>query len=138
MDLPEPLARRAASAADGTVWLAHVAGGDRVCLVGKVDEPITPAVDELYLRHLVDLICRFGLPGVVVAVTRRDGRVQRVDRRLGQELATRLASTPTHLRAVFVVGESARRAVLTTGPQAVDRGHPRHPPGPRGAERPSA
>ena len=118
------------------MWLAHLDGDDRVVLVAPVRERLEPAVDELFLRHVVDQIGRLALPGVSVAVTRQDGKVQRVDRRLRRELSTRLAETTTALVAMFVVSESASRAITSAGPQPVDGRHRRHPPRSRRADRP--
>ena len=136
MTVTEVLSERAARSADGSVWLAHLDADGNVVLVGMVQERIEPALDELFLRHVVDQIGRLALPGVAVAVTRKDGKVQRVDRRLRRELNARLAETTTALVALLVVGESASRAVTSAGPQPIDGRHRRHPPRPRCADRP--
>jgi hypothetical protein len=138
VNVPEALADRAAADLAGSVWLAHLDCDEQVVLVVKVQEPIRPALDELFLRHVVDVIRRLALPGVVVAVTRPDGKVQRVDRRFRRELCSRLAETETELVALFVVGESASRAVTTARPKPVDGRQRHHPAGPRRTERPSA
>lgn len=138
VELPDALGRRATSSHDGAVWLAHLHDNDDVALVSKVHEPIGGAPDELFLRHVVDMAGRLGLPGVLVAVARADGRVRRVDRRFGQELATRLAGTPTRFRGLYVVGRSASRPVTSAGPKPVNGRHPRHPERPRSTDRPRA
>ena len=120
MQLPEVLARPAATSDDGSLWVAHLRDDDVVALVVKVQELMTGSLDELFLRHVVDVIGRLGLPGVLVAVARRDGRVRRVDRRFRHELERRLADTPTRFRGLFVVGPSASRAVTTTRSKPVD------------------
>jgi hypothetical protein len=132
----EVLSERAKHSCDGSLWLAHLDGDGNVVLVEMLQEKVEPAPDELFLRHIVDQIGRLALPGVAVAVTRKDGKVQRVDRRLRRELSRRLAETTTALVAVFVVGESASRAITSAGPQPVDGRQRRHPPRPGGADRP--
>jgi DNA repair protein RadC len=78
----------------------------RVALTTVVSEG-TDDVDELFLRHLVAMVADVGLAAVVFAVARASGKPSRVDRRLWRELSSRLASLPTELLDVVVVGESS-------------------------------
>jgi DNA repair protein RadC len=65
----------------------------------------TAHVDELFLQHVVMLTSDVGVAGVTFVISRPDGRPTRVDRRLWQELRTRLAGAPTALIDVIVVGQ---------------------------------
>jgi hypothetical protein len=68
----------------------------------------TQHVDELFLRHLVDIVTDIRVAAVAFVVVRANGRPTRVDKRLWHELGARLADTTTRLLDVIVVGETTR------------------------------
>jgi DNA repair protein RadC len=68
----------------------------------------TQHVDELFLRHLVDIVTDIRVAAVAFVVVRANGRPTRVDKRLWHELSARLADTTTRLLDVIVVGETTR------------------------------
>jgi hypothetical protein len=71
----------------------------------------TDHVDELFLRHLVATVDDLAVPAVVFAVMRRSARPTRIDKLLWRELGRRLASGPTRLLDVLVIGPTEQWSV---------------------------
>jgi DNA repair protein RadC len=63
-------------------------------------------VDELFLRHLEAMVADMEVAAVLFAVSRMSGSATRLDRLLWRELKARLASSPTELVDLLVVGET--------------------------------
>jgi hypothetical protein len=119
--MPVALTARAAAGPEGALWVAHIDRRGDVVMVLAIDEG-TRCVDELFLRHLVDVVDRVGLPAAMLAVSRADGRPQRVDRRLRRDLDQRLRDSATELLGMWAVGESEARLISAAGAKPVDGG----------------
>lgn len=98
--------RRSAGQPEGSLTAVFVGAAGRVVLQVDISEG-TAYVDELFLRHVVMLICDVGVAGVQFVITRAAGRPTRVDRLLWRELSARLAVSDTTLLDVVVVGEQS-------------------------------
>ncbi|HEX3823410.1 MAG TPA: JAB domain-containing protein [Mycobacteriales bacterium] len=83
-----------------------------ILLIVEIGEG-TRHVDELFLRHLVDVVTDVGVADVVFAVMRTSGRPSRIDKLLWRELSERLAGTTTRLHDVIVVGENRSCSAAT-------------------------
>jgi hypothetical protein len=98
--------RRLDPSQDGELWLCFVDRHDAVVLCLAVAEG-THNVDELFLRHVVDVIRSIGTPQVVLAVHRADARPVRADRLLWRETCVRLADARVARVDLLVVGPAA-------------------------------
>jgi hypothetical protein len=92
---------------DGALLAVFLDRRATVALTIGFDEG-THHVDELFLRHLVDVVTDLRIAEVVFAVVRASGRPNRIDKLLWRELRARLDETATVLRDVVVVGDSQR------------------------------
>jgi DNA repair protein RadC len=79
----------------------------------------TRHVDELFLRHLVEVVTDIGVADVVFAVMRTSGQPSRIDKLLWRELGGRLAGTTTRLRDIMVIGESRWWSAATNRAQSL-------------------
>lgn len=91
---------------DGGLLGVFFDAAECVVLTAAVSEG-TDDVDELFLRHLVAMVSDVGVAAVAFAVVRAAGKPSRIDKRLWRELSARLATLPTELLDVVVVGETS-------------------------------
>lgn len=97
------VARLDPGGSEGSLWLGLTDRRGRLALCTDVGVSLG-VPDELFVRDLAALVRTFDPPTVVLAVCRAGGRPTRVDRRLGRELAARLAQTgPTTVDLMVVV-----------------------------------
>ncbi|HEU5035247.1 MAG TPA: hypothetical protein VFT62_10905 [Mycobacteriales bacterium] len=96
--------RRMRADDDGGLWLVFFdrTGVQLLCL--GVEEG-THSIDELFRRHLVELIRHVDAHRVVLAIHRPDGRPRRADRMLWREISRRLADEWPHQVDLLVVGD---------------------------------
>ncbi len=124
---------------DGQLRLLFVRDGARVGLVQRASESANNA-DQFLARYLVDMINDVAAPGVVVAVSRHDGRATHSDRQLWSMLGELLAPTTTTLLDVVAIGSkrvwSVRRARPLNAPRRARAGQ--HRAGRRSASRAAA
>lgn len=96
---------------DGGLWLVFFGPTGAPVLTLTVDEGVRH-VDVLFRRHLVDLVRHVDAHALVLAVSRPDGRPQRVERRLWQHLLDRLREDWPHRIDLLVVGPEQTWAPL--------------------------
>lgn len=115
---------------DGSLTVVFVDADERIILRVDIGEG-TSHIDELFLRHLVMLTADVGVPGAAFVVRRADVRPKRSDRRLWQELSTRLSESSTKLVDLVIVSDDAWWSAASgrTSP----RRHKDGLPSPRGA-----
>jgi hypothetical protein len=113
-------ALRCRGSADGALLGVFLSRQRRILLTIEIGEG-THHPDELFLRHLVAVITDIGVPDVVFAITRTDGRPTRVDKLLWRELSDRLEGTTTALLDVVVVGEISWWSAATGRAQSLAR-----------------
>jgi DNA repair protein RadC len=110
--VPDEIRALAGARPEGSLWLVFFDRRGARALLSEVAEG-TQHVDELFVRHVVDTVLRMGLPSVMLAVWREDGRPRKVDRRLGREVRQRLSGTVATLVDVVVIGPEL---VMSIGP----------------------
>jgi hypothetical protein len=75
----------------------------------------------MFARYLATLVADVGSVAAVLVVNRRDGRPRRTDKALWQAVSERLASTPTRLLDLVVVGEDRHWSALSDARRSAAR-----------------
>jgi hypothetical protein len=111
-ELVVPCLPWAASAAEGAARLLFVSPPSDVRCTVEVGEPVV-TVDDLFVRHVVQLIEQFATTWVLLVCARANGRTKRCDRRLTRQVIDTLAAGPIRCLGFVVIG--ADGALRATG-----------------------